>query len=505
MIHDQKKCEFGVAKILDTLKVAGLVLSTSRDLVNFLEAKIFSDVVVDSRKVQKDGIFLAYHGVSADGHDHLASAIAHGAALLIIESTKKLPVNSKTPWIMVNNGRGAWSYLCALFNGNPQQSLRFFGVTGTNGKTSTIWMLKEMLAKEGLSSLSVGTLGSFLGNEPIASMHTTPDPNELYQLFARAVATGIKVVLMEVSSHSLAQSKVLPIRFEGAGFSSFSRDHLDYHKDMDSYFDTKMLLFRQQLANDHLCAVAASIEKSADIAKFSGANSLYGFESPKNPGTTVKITHSDSDYTHIEISKNNEIYAGKVPYFGSIGIENFVCAFLLASKCLGHFPDPKLWPLLTQVPGRLQRLPAVDSKPSVVIDYAHTPDALEKILAVLRPITIGKIIVVFGCGGNRDQGKRPLMGAIAEKFADLIILTSDNPRDENPEAIMAQIAVGLKNSDAAMTEIDRKKAIQKAIAMAHCDDCVLIAGKGHEAYQIVSGVSYPFDDHAIARAILKQP
>jgi UDP-N-acetylmuramoyl-L-alanyl-D-glutamate--2,6-diaminopimelate ligase len=502
MKPELKRYEFGVNEILEVLTRADLVTSMSPDLTRQLGNHVFSNVAVDSRKVPAHGIFLAYRGVNTDGHDHIPSALSKGIGLLIVEAKEKIPKNANIPWIAVKSGRGAWSYLCALFNGNPQNSLRFFGVTGTNGKTSTVWILKELLAKEGVPCLSVGTLGSFLGDEPIESTHTTPDPDILYNLFALAVARGIGIVLMEVSSHSLAQAKLLPIKFEGAGFTSFSRDHLDFHKDMNDYFATKMLLFREYLAKDHCCAVAASIDRSAEIANTIGIDSLYGFAGKNNLAASIRILSSDANFTQIEISKNDQIFSGKIPYFGSIGIENFVCAFLLAEKCLGRFPDPKVWPLLTQVPGRLQRLVSTGTKPAVFIDYAHTPDALEKVLKILRPLVSGNLLVVMGCGGNRDQGKRPLMGKIAEDLADSVILTSDNPRDEDPNEIVAHITAGLHKPERALVEIDRKKAIQKAISLAGKDDCILIAGKGHETYQLIRGTSYPFDDRSIAQEIL---
>jgi UDP-N-acetylmuramyl-tripeptide synthetase len=504
MKQDLKKYEFDAPRILEVLKQANLVKGISLNFGQEIKNATFSNVFVDSRKVKAGGIFLAYQGVSTDGHDHIRSAIANGASLLIIESQEKVPKDLSIDWIMVGSGRGAWAYLSALFCGNPQNSLRFFGVTGTNGKTSTVWMLKELLAKEGVPCLSIGTLGTLLSDEAIESTHTTPDPDTLYRLFGLAIANGTKIAVMEVSSHSLAQEKLLPVKFEGAGFTSFSRDHLDFHKNMEDYFATKMLLFRNHLMENGCCAISTSIEKAGEIAKQVGTNALYGFTNGGSPATSIKIISSDAALTQIEIKKDGRIFTGKIPYFGSIGVENFVCAFLLAEKCLGRFPDTGLWPLLSQVPGRLQRLESKDEEPSVFIDYAHTPDALEKVLDVLRPLVEKKIIVVMGCGGNRDQGKRPIMGAIAERLADCVILTSDNPRDEDPKDIIAEIATGLLKPERVIIEIDRKLAIKKALSLAGQGDCIVVAGKGHETYQLIRGVARPFDDRAVTLGLMAE-
>lgn len=497
-----KKCEASGQQILEALQLAGLVIGQSQTFADRAKTRLFSELSVDSRKVASGGIFLAYRGVHADGHQHIPGAIAAGAALLIVETIDLIPQGATVPWIHVRDGRSAWSFAAARLNDNPQDYLRFFGITGTNGKTSATWMLREILDREGISTLAIGTLGSFLSGNPIESTHTTPDPDRLFELFRIARESNIDTVIMEVSSHSLSQAKLLPLRFEGAGFTSFSRDHLDFHKDMDDYLAAKMILFSQLLALGATCAVAASIPRQEEIANIAGKDSLYGFADQDRAHTKISIIKQDDSFTYIKILDHNVTYEGKVPYFGSIAIENFVCACLLAKKRLGRFPDPKHWQTLKQVPGRLQKLDAAKNAPSIFVDYAHTPDALEKVLQVLRPEIAGRLIVVFGCGGNRDQGKRPIMGRVAESHSDTVIITSDNPRDEAPEAIIEQIRSGLLRPENATIEVDRRAAIELAIAMAKAGDGVLIAGKGHEPYQIIQGASLAFDDRQVAEEYL---
>jgi UDP-N-acetylmuramoyl-L-alanyl-D-glutamate--2,6-diaminopimelate ligase len=503
MIKLPQKCKLDGAAILATLKGAGLVYSTSPNLSESLNSRIFSEYTTDSRKIAASEIFIAYCGVASDGHRYLKDAAAKGAGLLIVENSDAIDPGWQIPWICVSSGRGAWSYVAALFYGNPQKKLRFFGVTGTNGKTSTVWMLRELLAAEGVDCLSIGTLGSYLGREPIPSSHTTPDPDTLFALLGLAVSSGISIVAMEVSSHSLVQDKVLPIRFEGAGFTSFSRDHLDFHKDMESYLHAKMLLFTKLMAENPRFAVAASIAERDQIVSVAGKSSLYGFDAEDPASVRLKLTRSESDRAEVEIQfGKNQQFRGVISYVGRTAIENFVCALILAERCIGRVPNPHLWANLAQVPGRLERIPGPSSRATVFVDYAHTPDALAKVLATVSSEGTAKIFTVLGCGGNRDQGKRPVMGRIAAKSSYYVFLTDDNPRDEDPDLIISQIVQGMTEFKNFEIERDRRKAIFRAIAMAQSGDVVVIAGKGHESYQIVKGIASHFDDREEARAAL---
>jgi UDP-N-acetylmuramoyl-L-alanyl-D-glutamate--2,6-diaminopimelate ligase len=447
-------------------------------------------LTTDSRQVAKGDLFLAYQGVLLDGHAHLGKAIEQHAGLLIVEDQAKIPAGTKTAWAEVKSGRGAWAFLAAEAFGNPQRELTCLGVTGTNGKTSTVWMIGELLRAAGVRCLTIGTLGAYFGDHHVPTRHTTPDPDVLYALLADAVKRGVSTMAMEVSSHAIAQEKVLPIRYSAAAFTSFSRDHLDFHPTMEHYFETKMRLFEELLTPDATKIFCDAIEPKPDLSDFE----VYG--------RNIRIKSTGFTGTELEIATKIGVFSGRIPYFARHAIENFVAALLTSKVVTKSLVDASLWKNLRPVPGRLEQVVGKKSGPQVVVDYAHTPDALEKTLQVLRPFTKGQLAVVFGCGGDRDKGKRPEMAKIAEALADRVYVTSDNPRTEKPEAILDDIVRGLDRPDQAKVEVDRAKAIARAIREARSDDMVLIAGKGHETYQIIGKETLPFDDREVARSCL---
>ena len=503
-----KKCEISAGAALSVLLGKNLVSDYKKQLLG----NELVGLRTDSRSVANGDIFLAIKGQKSDGHEHLAEAISKGAGLLILEEHPKntLLHTEAVPWIQVNDTRIAWAYLAAAAFGNPEERLVLLAATGTNGKTSTVWMTGELLRAAGLKTVTIGTLGAFFGDIKLPTNHTTPDPDVLYGMLALAVDSGFKAVALEASSHALAQGKLAPIQFSGAVFTSFSRDHLDFHPTLDAYWDTKWKLFTQHVKPDAVLGFAGSLPRNLELKTLPGTKVIYGLkavskraETAKNKELLVESGGSSFKGTHLTLSYGRHATTGEVPYFSTHAIENFAAAVLLASAATRRWLDKNCWANLAPVPGRLEQV-LESNAPGVIVDYAHTPDALEKTLKVLRPLCSAQLIVIFGCGGERDRGKRPLMGGIAAQLADKVIITSDNPRGENPLAILNEIAGGCLQRDKVTLEVDRGKAIAEAIRGAKTDDLILIAGKGHETSQIFADRTVPFDDRLVAKAALKQ-
>lgn len=518
MARTLASCRLALVDVLPTLRAAGLLLAEGNQ-DQLVQSPTTSGVLrTDSRKVTAGDVFLAYRGVASDGHDHLEKAIGLGAGFLVVEDAARVPKNATVPWAAVQSGRGAWAHLAAAAFGHPERRLTILGVTGTNGKSSTAWITGQLLAAMGIPSLVVGTLGAHLGKELIPTSHTTPDPDVLYALFALALDQGVRIVAMEVSSHAIHQEKVGPIRFDGCAFTSFSRDHLDLHGTMEEYWATKWRLFTDLAKPDARLIVNDGLVPTPRLGSLSGETVVYGLEANAKQkawgarnAMTLRIEQSSFRGSKVAIAYGDRLLQGDIPYFAKHAVENFAASLLLAEKAAGSVTPPSLWPTLAPVRGRLEQVltpsggPFGPKAPGVLIDYAHTPDALEKTLTVVRPMTNGKLSVVFGCGGDRDRGKRPMMGAIAAALADRVYVTSDNPRSEDPDAIIRQISDGVDQSVRAqklVIEGDRAKAIARAIEDAKAGDLVVIAGKGHETYQILKDRTIDFDDREVAAKCL---
>jgi UDP-N-acetylmuramoyl-L-alanyl-D-glutamate--2,6-diaminopimelate ligase len=505
-----KKCELLLSEIIPCLEAEKLLSAKGKSLPPGSTHR--GILRTDSRKVTPGDIFLAYKGVASDGHSHIQEAVQKGAAFLILEDTRHLPDAAKDelpPWVEVKDGRSAWSSLSSLAFGHPEKSLKILAVTGTNGKTSTVWMAAEILNGMGIPCLTIGTLGARLGDEEYPTNHTTPDPDILFGLLCLARDRGVKVVAMEVSSHALAQAKVRGLLFAGCAFTSFSRDHLDFHPTMEAYWDAKWSLFIKHTSQDSLCIFSDELPDPR-LNSLSHMTIVYGFhasETAKNwqarQSLMIKTMGSTGLTTELSLSSNAESTSGRVSFFAKHTLENLAAAALLAMTVTGSLPSGKVLAQVRPVPGRLEPV-SHDHGPQVVVDYAHTPDALEKTLEVLRPACKGRLIVVFGCGGDRDPGKRPIMGRVAYDHADIIFITSDNPRTEDPLTIIQSILTGIPDRRAVRVLSDRGISIQQAIMMADADDVVLIAGKGHENYQIIGKMSLPFDDRLVALEALKK-
>lgn len=370
----------------------------------------------------------------------------------------------------------------------PEQAIPVIGVTGTNGKSSTVWIIKELCRSLGIKCLSIGTLGAYLDEEHLPTIHTTPDPDALYQFFRYGVDQGAQLIVIEASSHAIKMEKLGPITFSAVGFTSFSRDHLDFHASMDDYLAEKTRLFLELSNNETRRVICNKVDhgplKKDDFIE-------YG------DGAQFSVTVKEQSLSGTKVIWNDtELH---LPLFGQFLIENATCALLLLEPFTNTPWQNWPWHGIQSVPGRLE---AVSNQPGIIVDYAHTPDALEKALQVVRPLCNGKLWVVFGCGGDRDPGKRPEMGRVAETFADKVVVTSDNPRTEDPEEIIQNITSNMNPN--TLVKSDREEAIRFAVQNAAINDIVLIAGKGHETYQIIGDRKIDFDDRLVAKKYLEQ-
>jgi UDP-N-acetylmuramoyl-L-alanyl-D-glutamate--2,6-diaminopimelate ligase len=496
--------------ILPCLLSSGLVID--QFYMDKHDSSTLGYIQTDSRKTSPGDIFIAFKGEASNGHLYIPDAVTRGATFVILDDPLQIQHDLEVPTILVKNSRAAWSRLCALSYGEPHKELKFYGVTGTNGKTSTIFNLKNMLALSQVKYLMFGTLGIDLCGEEHSSSHTTPDPNVFHYWLARARDRNVQIVIMEVSSHSIVQKKLFGILFEGVAFTSFSRDHLDFHGTLDNYFAAKFSLLQDYLQTDGTVFFNSSIFPSPlsrdHLKQLAGKQRIaYGIESHSADfdglvDNIVRIDRNETEslQTHITLSDGRKSWSGKINFFADYAIENFVASSLLFSLiCQKPFPVDH-WMQLPQIPGRME---VVDSQgPIVIVDYAHTPDALEKAIISLKTISGSNVWLVFGCGGDRDRGKRPIMAQMAERYADHIILTSDNPRSENPDGIIGDICKGFSGLVPFTIKVNRKDAIYFAILQAGSSDIILIAGKGHETYQLIGNQKEFFDDRIEAKKSL---
>lgn len=453
----------------------------------------------DSRRVRRGDLFVATRGAAADGHDYIADAVAAGAVAVVCEKRGAAPPGVAV--IRVANSRRALARLADAFHGKPSTRLKMIGITGTNGKTTTSLLLASALEAAGIPTGVIGTLAVRFGNREIPAANTTPPADDLHDLLGQMVQAGIKAAVMEVSSHALHQGRTEGVAWDAAVFTNFTQDHLDYHGTMEAYYEAKQRLFESLGRGGKAGAAVLNAEdpRSAELRRAtpSGVRTLlYGTaENAEVRATGVESTLDGSRFTLRAPGGNAEI---RTPLFGAHNVANALAAAAAALALGVELSDAARGiAAVACVPGRLER---VGAAPSVFVDYAHTEDALRRVLQTLRPFTRGRLLLVFGCGGGRDRAKRPLMGRAAAELADFSFVTSDNPRFEAPEAIAEEILKGFgKRADRREMLLDRREAIRAALARAGPEDTVLIAGKGHETYQEARGVRQPFDDRAVAR------
>jgi UDP-N-acetylmuramoyl-L-alanyl-D-glutamate--2,6-diaminopimelate ligase len=461
-------------------------------------------VAYDSRRVQKNSLFVALRGEKSDGHQFIDQAIERGATAIVSERDEK---NPRATSIKVANSRTALADIAAAFYQHPTRRLKMAAVTGTNGKTTTTFLIKHIAEKAGLRCGLIGTVRYEIADRVLPSVRTTPEALELQELLAQMLNAGCKAAAMEVSSHAIAQERTRGLEWDVAVFTNLTQDHLDFHGTMEKYFESKLQLFTG----------LAKQERKKKAVAVVNLDDRYGKQILDRLGDTVPVVtygmgvHADfraSNYrpefagTSYQLDARGKIYLVRVPLIGRFNVANSLAAIAAANAIGVPIRDAVLSLAKSpQVPGRLEAVPA-KRQFQVFVDYAHTPDALLNVLKTLRELSPRKLIVVFGCGGDRDRAKRPLMAAAADQNADFSIITSDNPRKEDPEAIINEVEKGFR-SQRYEKITDRTEAITRAIALAQPRDIVLIAGKGHEAYQEFANTTVPFDDLQIARRALE--
>lgn len=453
-----------------------------------------ADVVQDSRSAGEGCLFVCIKGNTFDGHSAAREVVQNGAAAVLCE--RDLGLDKQ---IIVENTRAVYSSVCANFFGNPADRLKLVGITGTNGKTTTAFLIKQILEHSGKKVGLIGTVQNMVGNEIYPAKYTTPDPHELQKLFSLMVKAGCEYCVMEVSSQALAQGRVNGLTFEIGAFTNLTQDHLDYHKTFENYFEAKRILFKN-------CKTAVT-----------NADDAYGLKIVENTPCSVvtyAVNTNNADY----VAKNVKFKATGVEYElvgdsigrvicpipGRFSVYNSLCAASIALTLGIDFGT-----VLTAVSqsagvkGRIEVVPT-NTDYTVIIDYAHSPDGLENIITSLHEIAKGRVVTVFGCGGDRDKGKRPKMGKIAAELSDFCVVTSDNPRSEDPAAIINDILEGMKGVSTPYVVVEnRKDAIRWAMEHAEKDDIILLAGKGHETYQILPTGTIHFDEREAVAEILK--
>ena len=486
-------------------------MELKRMLVGLEGLKVKGDLSVDikgvernSKEVKEGYLFVAIKGFSVDGHQFVKDAIANGAVAVMIEEGcdyKKLEIPDNVTIVMAKDTREGLAITSSNFYDNPSEKFKLVGVTGTKGKTTTTFMIKEILQKAGKKVGLIGTIATYIGDKKIKdSDRTTPESLELQQLFKMMADEGVDVVVMEVSSQSLKLHRVAGSNFDIVVFTNFSEDHIspNEHPTMEDYLQSKLKLFKMcktgiTNADDLYGAKIPRLFPDNDITTFGIDNHA------KVMAKDITITNSYVDFKVKIVDKNERIRTG-IP--GRFSVYNSLAAICVAQKFGVTAEQVKEALLEVRVPGRSEM---VDNKLEIpiMIDYAHSPESLQNILQAVKSYTRGRVISVFGCGGDRDSGKRPIMGEISGRIADYTIITSDNPRTENPETIVKQIEEGIKKTKGKYeVVVDRTEAIEKAIKMANEKDIIILAGKGHEPYQEINGVKYPFDERIIVTDII---
>lgn len=483
-----------LSELLKGVTVTKMFQTMYGKMVTTHDVKI-SGIQYDSRNVQRDNLFVALKGSGADGHKFLSSAIANGAKVIVIEDDNAIPdpmcMHTGTVKVVVGNTRKALAQIAANYYGHPAEKMTMIGVTGTNGKTTTTFLIKQML--ESVAGNKVGLIGTVeyaIGSEKFPATHTTPESLELHQLFARMVAVGCTHCVMEVSSHALHQHRAAGIPFGAAVFTNLTQDHLDYHGTMEEYCTAKKILF-DGLSDRAVAVINNDSEYSAAMIRDCKARVLsYSINAPSD------LQAKDLSVTVNGFSASIDGKSIGTKLVGRFNVYNFLGAYG-SLKGLGIGVTPETSAALNPAPGRFDQIQSPAGW-TAIVDYAHTPDALENCLQTIHDVLPEKrtnsIITVFGAGGDRDTTKRPKMGAIAERLSDTIIITSDNPRTEDPMKIINGVLDGITEKNKAVIEPDRAKAIRRGLSLAKPGDVILIAGKGHEDYQVIGKEKFHFSD-----------
>lgn len=479
-------------QILESLKEPQLIVA---------EDVAIKGISANSEEIKPDFVFVAIKGNQADGHDFIKQAIEKGARVIIAQGKPNFNLAQGISWIIVKDARSALAGLATAFYGYPAKKIKVIGITGTNGKTTISYLIESLLKGQGKACAVMGTINYRLKDKITTAKNTTPGPLEIQSFLSEALKEGINYVVMEVSSHALDQQRVAGVEFSYAIFTNLTQDHLDYHGNMDNYFQAKARLFRN-LSSQAVSIINLDDAYGKRLFELTKSKVIsYGF-AKENQIRAEDFYFSPEGAKFKLIAPEGKIEI-KTKLIGSHNVYNILAAVSFAlsagmdlnfcKSSLAHFD---------LVPGRLEKIPSAKDF-SVFVDYAHTPDALKNVITSLRQIAQNRIIVIFGCGGDRDRGKRPQMGKIATELADFVMITSDNPRSEEPMAIIEEILRGVKK-DNYQVILEREAAIHQALAMAAMGDIVLIAGKGHENYQVIKERTIPFDDRRVVKNYLKK-
>ncbi len=464
----------------------------------------------DSRTVGPGSVFVALSGERSDGHRHVAQALERGAAAVVVGMGRvdAVPADCSATVIEVEDPRLALAELAAIVHRQPSQRLKVAGVTGTNGKTTTAWLIKHLCDAAGLRCGLIGTIRYDTGARVVDAARTTPEAPDLQAMLAEMRDSGCRAAALEVSSHAIHQDRIRGIEFDAAVFTNLTQDHLDYHRTMEDYAAAKSRWFTELLFYQEKKKLPACIVNGDDrhgqtlIQKLERAGARvvpYGVGARAAfRASSVRAEHGGTAFT---LDAEGRQFLVRTPLLGTFNVYNSIAA-LAAAQAMGVGLRDAVEALakVPSVPGRLQLVPTRQAV-RVFVDYAHTPDALVNVLRTARELAPARLITVFGCGGDRDRAKRPLMARAAEEFSDLILATSDNPRSEDPRAILSDVEAGFQSKPYEI-HVDRREAIRRAVLLAEQNDVVVIAGKGHEPYQEIAGRREPFDDVEVARAAL---
>ena len=458
----------------------------------------------DSRAVRDHDIFIAIRGTTTDGHNYIQQAVQNGASVVICEDIPE--ANNGALFVQVENTRRLIGPLAQFLQDNPAEELTVIGITGTNGKTTVATLVWQILQKLSVNASLLGTVEKRINNKKAESRLTTSDPVEIASDMREMVDAGSTHLVMEVSSHALHQQRVNGIKFDAAAFTNLSLDHLDYHAEMKNYAAAKQLLFNS-LGSETCAIINADDSYGEYMASSTGAEILF-FSFKNRAGISCNLIQMNQEGLSIEVDGTKLVS----PLIGMFNAYNLAEAFLLC-RCTGFRSDEiaSVVRSCSGAPGRLERVERIDesenkSDPLILVDYAHTPDALENVASTVRDTKNDgqNLILIFGCGGDRDKSKRPVMAEISGKYADRVIVTTDNPRSENPESIIEDILSGFSAGFRPEVIVSRRDAILQTIRGASANDIILIAGKGHETYQEVNGERHHFDDREVARTALQQ-
>ena len=455
----------------------------------------------DSRKIGEGYLFVAQVGTAVDGHTFIDGCVAKGAAAIVLSDKSFLPKEeSPVTYILVENTDEALGLLASRWFGEPSKELTLVGVTGTNGKTTIATLLYKLVRALGYKAGLLSTVVNYIEDEAVPATHTTPDAIELNGLLRRMVDAGCHYAFMEVSSHAIAQERIAGLDFDGALFTNLTRDHIDYHKTFDNYRDTKKRLF------DGLKKTAFAVTNKDDrnglVMTQNCKAAVHTYSTRSLADYKAQILEEGFDGMMLNIN-GKEVF---VPLVGRFNVSNLLCIYGAAMNLgLDELEVLRVLSTLKPVNGRFETIRSPKGW-TAIVDYAHTPDAVDNVIQTIREIKKegAKLITVVGCGGNRDKGKRPMMAQIAKRGSEQLILTSDNPRDEEPKDILKDMTDGLTAEELRSTLVieDRAVAIQTACTLAQSGDVILIAGKGHEDYQIIKGVKYHFDDHEVVKKFI---